>query len=84
MYTPPMFMLYKHIAIYMSWGPGFTPPPPKGRVPQDGLPQRVEYACHACICMHMHSFAWIYAFAYPHLHMHALRMHASIYVHGMH
>ena len=38
-------------------------------------------------CMYLHAYAFIciiYAFAYPHLHIHALRMHASIYVHGMH
>ena len=35
----------------------FPPPPQRGGVPQDGLPQRVEYACQACICIHMHSFA---------------------------
>ena len=47
--------MYIYIYIYMSWVPGFTAPPPMGRVPQDALPQRVEYACPAC--MHMHSFA---------------------------
>ena len=72
------------IYIYMSWVPGFTvPPPPHGLGTQDGLPMRVEYACHAayaCICSHMHT----YAPAYPHLHMHAWHMQKGICMHGMH
>ena len=54
--------IYIIIYMYMSWVPDFTATPPKGSVPQDGLPQRVEYACNACytgICMHMHANACI-------------------------
>ena len=67
----------------MSQLPAPSVPPPKWYGPQDGLPMRVEYACHAayaCICSYMHT----YAPAYPHLHMHAWHMHLGIYMHGMH
>ena len=65
----------------MSQVPGprsLAPPPCYG--PGDGLPQRVEYARHACIC----TCAWIYAPACPHRHMHAWRKHVGICAQGMH
>ena len=72
-------------------------PPPKVRVPQDGLPQRVEYACQASICMHMHAYAFIcmsiciciststYAcIAYACKHRRAWHVCTYICLHGMH
>ncbi len=53
----------------MSWGRGFMVPSRKmGWRGRDGVPQRVEYACHACICLHMHAYVFIHD--YMHLHVH--------------
>ena len=62
----------------MSWGPGFTVPPPKTRVPQD--------ASGICMpCMHMHHFECIYALACPHLHMfHCVCLQACILIRAWH
>ena len=46
---------YNVAYVYMCQGSGFVASPLG--IPPDGLPQRVEYACHACVCMHMHSHA---------------------------
>ena len=79
---PVCICIYTYIYIYVhmclgcqvSWP--LAPPPCYG--PGDGLPQRVEYAYHACICKHMESYAYIYAPACQNLHMHARDMHVGI------
>ena len=86
MYMYMYMYVYVYVYEYMYICPGVQcsrPPPQRGGGPPGWAPaSRICMPC-MCLCLHVHSFASIYAFAYPHLHMHALRMHASIYAHGM-
>ena len=77
----------------MSWVPGFTVPPPKGRVSRMGSASEwnmhAKYA-YACICIHLQGHIHIYICmhciciqAYTRmacLHLHMLAWHACIYV----
>ena len=79
----PYMCMYTYVSVYMSWGSGFTVPPPDGMVPRMGSQCEWNmYAMHAYAYICMNIWACMSA-----LHMHALHnviMHAGICAPGMH